>query len=170
MANYIEMLNERFGAENITLSAFTKGTTIINQRLIVPVEKVSDVLKVLKLECDFDMLADITAVDYLQYPNARDRYAVIYCLANTTTGERVVVKTYVNDPDPAVPSVYDLWKGADWLEREVYDMYGIRFDGHPDLRRILMPPEFMSYPLRKDYPLRGKAERHNFPVLMRSDG
>ena len=116
------------------------------------------------------MLADVTAVDYLRYPNAKDRYGVVYCLLDTKAGTRLVVKTYVNDPDPAVPSAYPLWKGADWLEREVYDMYGIRFDGHPDLRRILMPDDFASYPLRKDYPLRGKGERHNLPVLTRAEG
>ncbi|VTR97202.1 NADH-quinone oxidoreductase subunit C [Tuwongella immobilis] len=170
MPSYLDKLKERFGAEAITLSAFTHKGAVINQRVIVPVEQFLDVMKLLKLECGFDMLADVTCVDYLQYPDARDRYGVIYPLTNTSTGERVVVKTFVNDPDPAVPSVYDLWKGADWLEREVYDMYGIRFDGHPDLRRILMPDEFASYPLRKDYPLRGKAERHNFPILTRADG
>jgi NADH-quinone oxidoreductase subunit C len=68
-----------------------------------------------------------------------------------------------------LPSVFPLWKGADWMEREVYDMYGIEFVGHPDLRRILMPEEFTSYPLRKDYPLRGRGERHNFAALTRAE-
>ena len=90
-------------------------------------------------------------------------------LLNTATGERVVVKTYVNEPD-LLPPAFPLWKGADWLEREVYDMYGIVFEGHPDLRRILMPEEFTGFPLRKDYPLRGKGERHNFPVVTRAEG
>ena len=62
-----------------------------------------------------------------------------------------------------------LWKGADWMEREVYDMYGVVFDGHPDLRRILMPDEFTAFPLRKDYPMRGRGERHNFPVITRAE-
>ena len=115
------------------------------------------------------MLAELTAADYLKYPDARDRFGVIYVLTNIATGERLVVKTFVNDPDPTLPSVFPLWKAADWLEREVFDMYGIVFDGHPDLRRILMPEEFTSFPLRKDYPLRGRGERHNFPVITRAE-
>ena len=69
-----------------------------------------------------------------------------------------------------VPSVTGVWPAANWLEREVYDMFGNRFLGHPDLRRILLPDEFAAHPLRKDYPLRGRGERHNFPVLTREDG
>jgi NADH-quinone oxidoreductase subunit C len=115
------------------------------------------------------MLIDITAVDYLEYEGATDRFGVVYCLLNTVTGERLVLKTHVNDPYPTVRSVYSLWKGADWMEREVFDMFGIRFEGHPDLRRILMPDEFAAWPLRKDYPLKGRGERHNFPVITRAE-
>ncbi|HJT77815.1 MAG TPA: NADH-quinone oxidoreductase subunit C, partial [Gemmataceae bacterium] len=129
-----------------------------------------DCLRCLKDECGFDLLVDLTAVDYLRYPDARDRFGVIYCLCDTRTGVRLVVKTYLNEPDLAVPSAFPLWKGADWMEREVFDMYGILFEGHPDLRRILMPEEFAAFPLRKDYPLRGRGERHNFPVLTRAEG
>ena len=79
------------------------------------------------------------------------------------------MKTFVNPPEPELPSVYPLWRSADWLEREVWDMFGIRFVGHPDLRRILMPEEFTAFPLRKDYPLKGRGERHNFPVITRAE-
>jgi NADH-quinone oxidoreductase subunit C len=81
----------------------------------------------------------------------------------------LIVKAGVDLPDPSLPTAVRLWPGADWMEREVFDMFGIRFVGHPDLRRILMPEEFTAYPLRKDYPLRGRGERHNFPRLSRSD-
>jgi NADH-quinone oxidoreductase subunit C len=140
-----------------------------NRRLIVPAGRLLEALTSLKTELGFDLLVDITAADYLEYEGATDRFGVMYCLTNVATGERLVVKTFVNDPDPSLPSVYSLWKGADWMEREVYDMFGIRFAGHPDLRRILMPDEFSAYPLRKDYPLKGRGERHNFPVLTRAE-
>jgi NADH-quinone oxidoreductase subunit C len=129
-----------------------------------------DLLKCLKDECGFDFLADVAGIDYLNYANATDRYAVVYALTNTKTAERLFVKAYTNDPDPELPSAVPLWKGADWMEREVYDMFGVVFTGHPDLRRILMPAEFTSFPLRKDYPLRGLGERHNFPTITRAEG
>lgn len=157
-------LDERFGAD-----AFRTETFAEQLRLIVPPGQLHDVLAHLKSAAGFDMLADITAVDYLEYPDATDRFGVIYCLLDTTSGDRLIVKTYLNEPELTLPSVYDLWRGADWLEREVYDMYGIVFAGHPDLRRILMPEEFAAWPLRKDYPLRGYGERHNFPVITRAE-
>jgi len=140
-----------------------------NRRAIVPASKLFEAASALKTEMGFDMLVDVTAVDYLEYEGATDRFGVVYCLLNTTTGERIILKTFVNDPNPALPSVYPLWKGADWMEREVFDMFGIKFEGHPDLRRILMPDEFTAFPLRKDYPLKGRGERHNFPVITRAD-
>jgi NADH-quinone oxidoreductase subunit C len=90
-------------------------------------------------------------------------------LASTATNERLTVRVYLDEPDLVVPSMVPLWAGANWLEREVFDMFGVRFDGHPDLRRILMPEEFAAYPLRKDYPLQGRGERHNFHRLTRSE-
>jgi NADH-quinone oxidoreductase subunit C len=126
-------------------------------------------LKALKEEFGFDLLIDVTCVDYLKYRNATDRFGLVYLLANTDTNERLTVRVMLNEPELNVPSAVPLWEGANWFEREVYDMFGIRFDGHPDLRRILMPEEFTAFPLRKDYPLQGRGERHNFPVLRRRD-
>lgn len=140
-----------------------------NRRAIVPAASLESTLRFLKNDRGFDMLVDITAVDYLEWEGAADRFGVVYALLNTTSGERLLLKTFVNDPDPSLPTAYHLWRGADWMEREVFDMFGITFTGHPDLRRILMPEEFTTFPLRKDYPLKGRGERHNFPVLTRAE-
>jgi NADH-quinone oxidoreductase subunit C len=159
----LKSLHDRFGYDIV------ESTFRDNRRIIVPSEKVYFVLEHLWRERGFDMLAELTAVDYLEYPGATDRFGVIYGLLNMATGERLIVKTFVNLPDPELPSVYPLWRSADWMEREVFDMYGIEFAGHPDLRRVLMPEEFTAFPLRKDYPLRGRGERHNFPVITRAE-
>jgi len=163
MPDVQQVLTDRFG-DAVQRSVFRD-----NVRYIVPVDRLIEVMTLLKSEAGFDYLADIAGIDYLHYPDATDRYGVVYALANSETAERLYIKVLVNDPDPSVPSVYPLWKGADWLEREVFDMYGVAFDGHPDLRRILMPDEFEAYPLRKDYPLRGRGERHNFAPVTRAE-
>jgi NADH-quinone oxidoreductase subunit C len=160
----VSRLKERFGADAIKTTEFRD-----NRRIHVGTETVYAVLECLKRDCGFDMLAELSAADYLHYPGATDRYGIWYVLVNCNDGTRLVVKTFANDPDPAVPSVYGLWRGADWMEREVYDMYGVVFEGHPDLRRILMPDEFTAYPMRKDYPMRGRGERHNFPIITRAE-
>jgi NADH-quinone oxidoreductase subunit C len=164
MSTTEERLRERFGADGIQASRFRD-----NVRFDCPPESLLATLTFLKNDCGFDYLGELSAADLLEYPDSRNRYRVIYVLANTSTGERITVRTHVDDPDPRLPSAVPLWQGANWLEREVYDMFGIRFDGHPDLRRILMPEEFTSFPLRKDYPLRGRGERHNFPVITRAE-
>jgi NADH-quinone oxidoreductase subunit C len=120
-------------------------------------------------DAGFNMLVDVTAVDLLEYEGAVDRYRVVYQLLNTQSGARLEVTTHVNDPSPQVPTMTTLWRAADWLEREVHDMFGILFAGHPNAKRLLLPEEFASFPLRKDYPLKGRGERHNFPVVTRSE-
>lgn len=159
-----DQLRQKFGSDSFQTSEFRD-----NRRILVKPHSVYRFLESLKNDLGFDMLFELTAADYLKYPGARDRFGVVYGLLNLATGERVYVKTMLNEPDLTIPSAFPLWKGADWLEREVYDMYGIIFEGHPDLRRILMPDAFTSYPLRKDYPLRGRGERHNFPVITRAE-
>ncbi|HEY2759421.1 MAG TPA: NADH-quinone oxidoreductase subunit C [Pirellulales bacterium] len=138
-------------------------------RAVVPANQIYDVLQFLNHERGFDLLVDITCVDYLRYRDATDRFGLIYILTNTVTNEQLIVRTFLNEPDLIVPSVTPLWEGANWLEREVWDMFGIRFEGHPDHRRILLPEEFAAFPLRKDYPLQGRGERHNFPVITRDN-
>ena len=138
-------------------------------RVVVPKEPIFDVLRTLKEQLAFDMLIDVTCVDYLHYREAKDRFGLVYVVLNTQSGERITVRCFVNDPEPTVPSVVGLWEGANWLEREVWDLFGIRFSGHPDLRRIMLPEEFAAHPLRKDYPLQGRGERHNFPVVTRAE-
>ena len=158
----LSVLQQKFGTE-LSESSFRD-----NRRVDVPAAKLFDLLSSLKSDHGFDMLIDLTAVDYLEYEGATDRFVVLYMLLNVTSGERLIVRTAVNMPDPKLPTVYSLWRGCDWLEREVFDMFGIVFEGHPDLRRILMPEEFTSFPLRKDYPLKGRGERHNVPVITRA--
>jgi len=101
-------------------------------------------------ETRFEMLSDLTAVDYL---GRTPRFEVVYQLYSLTLNHRLRVKVPVPEDDPIVPTATGVWKSANWAEREAWDMLGIRFAGHPDLRRILMYPEFEGYPLRKDYPL-----------------
>jgi len=103
----------------------------------------------------FDVLMDLTAVDYLKFPGREDgpRFEIVYHLYSITHNHRLRLKVRVDEDDASVPSVVALWPIANWLEREVWDMFGVRFEGHPDLRRLLMYEEFVGHPLRKDYPI-----------------
>ena len=136
-------------------------------RVVIPREDLDSILTHLHGPLGFDLLLDITCVDYAGYRGATDRFGLVYLLAKSTTNERITLRVMLNEPELTVPSAVPYWEGANWLEREVWDMFGIRFEGHPDLRRILLPEEFTAHPLRKDYPLQGRGERHNFPVLRR---
>ena len=131
----------------------------------------TDLLKCLNefKSAGFDQLTDLTAVDLLEYGGATDRFEIVYCLLNVDTGLRLIAKTYLNEPNLTIPSATSVWFGADWLEREVYDMYGIIFEGHPNFKRLLLPQEFQSFPMRIDYPVKGRGERHNFPVITRAE-
>jgi NADH-quinone oxidoreductase subunit C len=155
-------LTARFA--NLATSEF-RGDT----RVVVPAASAYEVLQYLKEQQGFDYLVDITCVDYLNYRDATDRFGLVYLLTNIAENDRITIRTFLNEPDVNIASVVPLWEGANWMEREVYDMFGIVFDGHPDLRRILMPPQSTCYPLRKDYPLQGRGERHNFPLIRRAE-
>ncbi len=130
--------------------------------------KGQDILKVLtELKDDgFNFLADLTAIDNLTL-GGFDRFAVSYHLLSHKTTERATVKAYISEEKPSLPSVESLWKTADWQEREVFDLYGIKFEGHPNLIRIMNPDDYDGYPLRKDYPRLGRKERGDFPVIDR---
>jgi NADH-quinone oxidoreductase subunit C len=162
-------LADRFGPHEASVF---RGQT----RVVVPAEQAFAVLEFLK-DGSFDLLVDVSCVDYLEYRDppmrmpacAGSRYGLVYLLASTATNQRLTVRVFVDDPEPTVPSVVPLWEAANWLEREVWDLFGIRFAGHPDLRRLVMPEEFTAHPLRKDYPLQGRGERHNFPVITRHE-
>jgi NADH-quinone oxidoreductase subunit C len=106
-------------------------------------------------DCAFDYLSDLTATDWP--PRPEGRFDVLYMLYSTRHRHRVRVKVKIAEDQP-IASVTGLWPGANWLEREVFDMFGVNFTGHPDRRRILMPEDWQGYPQRKDYPLEGPGE------------
>lgn len=124
--------------------------------VIVPADRLLEVARFLRDDAatEFDYCSDITATDW---PPREQRFDVIYCLYSTRYRHRLRVKVRAAEGEP-VPSVTELWAGANWLEREVYDQFGVNIVNHPDLRRILMPDEWQGHPQRKDYPLEGPGE------------
>jgi len=124
--------------------------------VIVAAEKLLEAVRFLRdaSEAHFDFCSDVTASDW---PPRAQRFDVIYCLYSTRHRTRVRVKVRAGENDP-VPSVSGIWPAANWLEREVYDLFGVNFTGHPDRRRILMPEDWQGFPQRKDYPLEGPGE------------
>jgi NADH-quinone oxidoreductase subunit C len=126
-----------------------------DETIVVDASKVLEVMRTLRDDAQLQMnfLVDLTAVDYL---GREPRFEVVYHLRSMATGERLRVKAALAEPEdgsnPEIDSIVPLWKIANWFEREVWDLYGIKFRGHPDLRRILMYEEFVGHPLRKDYP------------------
>jgi NADH-quinone oxidoreductase subunit C len=118
---------------------------------LVDPARLVDVMRFLRddTECQFDMLTDVTAVDYL---GEEPRFEMVYHLYSVPKNQRLRVKARVGERAPEIATLCELWPSANWMEREVWDLYGIRFAGHPDLRRILLYEEFEGHPLRKDYP------------------
>jgi NADH-quinone oxidoreductase subunit C len=121
--------------------------------ITVPAESISDVCRTLRDAYGFDMLADLCGGD--RGPEEDPRFEVNYHLFSTTSFMRLRLKVLLTEESATVATVTDVWKTANWHERETFDLVGIRFDGHPDLRRILLPSDFDGHALRKDYPLRG---------------
>lgn len=129
----------------------------------VPRDKIVDVCTRLRddTELGFEQLIDLCGVDYSEYGDGTwqgERFAVVYHLLSLSNNHRIRVRTYLDDDFPLVSSVIDVWAAANWFEREAFDLYGIIFDGHPDLRRILTDYGFVGHPFRKDFPLSGNVE------------
>jgi NADH-quinone oxidoreductase subunit C len=144
----LEAIRARLGTAVLNAETFRGEDVVIVRR-----EALLESVRALKEDpaLAFDFLSDVTAVDYLG--KKEPRFEVVYHLLSLPRHRRVRIKVAVPEAAPEVDSLVPLWKAADWLEREVWDMFGIRFRGHPDLRRILLYEEFRGYPLRKDYPV-----------------
>ncbi len=131
------------------------GATVEESRgeahVFVRVDQIVRALTLLRDKHGFELLSTITAVDY--WPQETPRFHVIYQLASVSKNASLQVRVLVNGSRPEIPTASGIYASANWREREVWDMFGIRFAGHPDPRRILMPQEFKDHPLRKDFPL-----------------
>lgn len=177
-------LKQEFAGTRFLVGEFRDMVTVV-----VPREVIVPVCTFLRDDpaLRYDMLAELHGVDYLNYPGAAHRFAVNYGLTSIPNNNRLWLKVFLDptrdtapghdvrdehvfekgDPGLMVDSVCGVWPGAEWMEREAYDMFGIIFTGHPDLRRVLTWNGFGSYPLRKDYPLRGVGERENYKIVTR---
>lgn len=180
----LEPLKARFPQVKFLAREFRDMVT-----LVVPRENLTEVAAFLRDDpkLRYDLLAELNGADYLNFPGAQHRFAVNYGLTSVDNNSRLWLKVFLDptrdtspngavrdeellekgDPGLKVDSVCPIWPGAEWMEREVYDMLGIIFVGHPDLRRILTWNGFKSYPLRKDYPLRGVGEREDYKIVTR---
>lgn len=179
----LQPLKQRFPDVKFLAAEFRETVTVI-----VPRENIKEVCQFLRDDetLRYDLLAELNGVDYLNFPGAQHRFAVNYGLTSIKNNCRLWLKVFLDpqrttapgndvrdediensDPGLKIDSVTSLWPGAEWMEREAYDMYGIVFVGHPDLRRILTWNGFGSYPLRKDYPLRGVGEREDYKIITR---
>jgi NADH-quinone oxidoreductase subunit C len=132
----------------------TERPSVDHPAFNVPAADLVAVLRSLKEELGFDFLMDLTAIDWAE--GASPRFTVVYHVLSTTQPGYIRIATdCANDTDPVAPSIVSLWPGANWHERECFDMFGIKFEGHPDLRRILMWDSYPYHPLRKEFPLAG---------------
>lgn len=180
----LDPLKETFGDAKLLAGEFRDMITVV-----VPRSQIVPICTFLRDDASlrYDYLCELHGVDYLHYPGARHRFAVNYGLTSIPNNNRLWLKVFLDperdtapgtdvrdedavehgDPGLRIDSVTGIWPGAEWMEREVYDMFGIVFPGHPDLRRILTWNGYGSYPLRKDYPLRGVGERENYKIVTR---
>ncbi len=180
----LQPLKQKFPEIKIGVKEFRGMVTVV-----VPREQIVAVCAFLRDDpaLRYDMLAELHGVDYLNYPGATHRFAINYGLTSIAHNNRLWLKVFLDptldtspghdvrdeevlekgDPGLKIGSVCGVWAGAEWLEREAYDMLGLIFVGHPDLRRILTWNGYGSYPLRKDYPLRGVGEREDYKIVTR---
>lgn len=140
-------LKEKFAGSLLDVKEFRGEVTVTVKK-----EEIIAVLKYLRDELRYNLLTDVTAVDYLDQD---PRFMVVYNLYSIPNKDRLRVKAPVTEGDARIDSATVLWNSANWVEREVYDLFGITFTGHPDPRRILMTDDWVGHPLRKDYPLQG---------------
>ena len=159
-------LSEKFGDEFISGNEF-HGTVSVS----VKSKKILDILEYCVFDVDLKLtfLTDLTAVDYLEM-EAPGRLAVVYCLRNVDNMNQVLIKAFLPADETEIDSAVGIWISADWLEREVWDIFGIKFKGNPNLKRILLPDDYEGHPLLKDYPLKGRGERDSFKVIQRESG
>jgi len=162
-----EKVKEKFPDQVVDVAEFRdQVSVIVKKEQIIPILKYLHDDPLLSL----DHLQDLTAVDYLKKKDVR--FEVVYNLYSTRFRHHIRIRAQVPENDTKISSVVPIWAGADWHERECYDMFGVVFDGHPDLRRILMPEDWEGHPLRKDYPLQGPELEKDWPgfieVLKRS--
>lgn len=144
----VENLKGKFAASILEVAEFRGETTVIVKK-----EEIVAICSYLKMSEGFNFLSDLCGVDYLGKKD--DRFMVVYNLYNISTHERLRLKVAVAEKDATVDSVASVWGTANWHERECWDLLGISFNNHPDLRRILMPADWVGHPLRKDYPVQG---------------
>ncbi len=164
-AGLVSSIAARFGKSVLATGSERGEHTVVVER-----SRLAEVCRFLRDDpaAAVDQPVDLTAVDYQSYQGARpqeERFAVVIHLRSLKHGHRLRLRVPVPESDLTVPSTTGIWKGLAWFEREVFDMFGIRFDGHPDLRRLLLYPEFVGHPLRKDYPLRGYQPTMPMPTL-----
>ena len=159
MMNLLEILQKEFGGAVESIDS-TDGVDTFS----VDCQKIIDVLKYLKKfpECPFDLFLDLCGVDYLAQSASGGRFEVVYHLYSLPKKKRVRLRVKIAGEKPSIQSAVPVYPIADWFEREAYDLLGIRFEGHPNLKRLLMWEGFEGHPLRKDYPI---DKRQPIPTL-----
>lgn len=140
-------LQERFAADIVDIKEFRGEVTVTVKK-----ENIVEICNYLKTALAFNMLTDVTAVDYL---GQEPRFMMVYNMYSIPNKDRLRIKAPVSEDGCTIDTVSTVWSTAEWLEREVFDLFGIKFNNHPDLRRILMTEDWVGHPLRKDYPLQG---------------